>query len=109
MVLAAVLTHTPHPPGEAVARLRPVEPVGGPKLALRWLMGIGGYLLLTASATTPTPAPALVLASMIAVPITRGRRGLIYRLLAWDVQDERAGSELRDKRRVSPRSRARPG
>lgn len=75
--------------GEAVVRLRPVVPPSRGALLARWLLGIGGFQLLGAWGATQGAADLLLLASLVAVPLTRHRRGLAYRLLGWDVQDDR--------------------
>ena len=87
MLLVVLVTH--RTVGEAVVRLRPVGPVSVPRLLTRWLLGIGGYLLLSAGEDPSTLAPLLALASVVAVLTTRGHRGLAHRVVGWDVQDER--------------------
>lgn len=78
--------------GEAVVRLRPVGPVSVPRLLTRWLLGIGGYLLLSAGEEPSTLALLLALASVVAVFTTRGHRGLAHRAVGWEVQDDRAAA-----------------
>lgn len=87
--MLAVVLRTHRTLGEAVVRLRPVEPVGGLRLVARWLLGIGGYLLLSPEAASPELAHLLGLVSVLAVLTTAGHRGLAHRFLRWHVQDER--------------------
>ena len=103
MLLVVLVSH--RTVGEAVVRLRPVGPVSVPRLLTRWLLGIGGYLLLSAGQDPSTLAPLLALVSVVAVLTTRGHRGLAHRIVGWDVQDERAATERGPGRaRVTVRS-----
>ena len=87
-VLLAVLLRSHRSPGEAVVRLRPRNARRAPATFLRWLSGIGGYLLL--SAGEGRLAGLLALVSVVAVLVTRDHRGLAYRVVGWDVMDDRA-------------------
>ncbi len=89
-VLLAVLLRSHRSPGEAVVRLRPRTARRAPATFLRWLAGIGGYLLLSAGESRL--AGLLALVSVVAVLVTRGHRGLAYRVVGWDVVDDRARS-----------------
>ncbi len=91
LVLLAWVVKTRRTVGETVVRLRPRGSVPLPAAALRWLLGIGGYLLLSASTDALAGSVAAVLAvtSGIAVLATRGHRGLAYRVVGWDLQDDR--------------------
>ena len=87
-VLLAVLLWSHRSPGEAVVRLRPRTVRRAPATFLRWLSGIGGYLLLSAGESRL--AGLLALVSVVAVLVTRDHRGLAYRVVGWDVVDDRA-------------------
>ena len=89
------LLATHRTPGEAVVRLRPTGPVRPAGLLLRWLLGIGGYLLLTGHTDDHGALGGLLaLVSVVAVLTTRGHRGLAYRLLGWELTDDRARAEV---------------
>lgn len=103
LVLLVGLWSTHRTLGEAVVRLRPREPVGAGGALLRWLFGIGGYALMSGysdgavdvaldGALDGAPALATLLAavSVVAVLRTRGNRGLAYRVVGWEVVDDRA-------------------
>lgn len=107
LVLLVGLWSTHRTVGEAVVRLRPREPVGALAALLRWLFGIGGYLLLSAGSDealgatvggaldrtfygAPALATLLAVVSVVAVLGTRGNRGLAYRMVGWEVVDDRA-------------------
>jgi glycopeptide antibiotics resistance protein len=82
--------------GETIVRLEPRPPARVIGRLVRWLVGTGGYALLTLG---QGPLWEIVLAiavagSVLAVVITRNRRGFAYVLARWDVQDdrERAGA-----------------
>lgn len=89
-VLLVVLLRWQRSPGEAIVRLRPHaagRPLG---ILVRWLLGIGGFLLLSTGESGL--AGLLAVVSVLAVFATRGHRGLGYRAVGWDVVDERDGS-----------------
>lgn len=93
LVLLVGVWSTHRTVGEAVVRLRPREPVGAVRAFGRWLFGIGGYLLLSASSDGPSPLTVLLVAvSVVAVLRTQGNRGLAYRVVGWEVVDDRAES-----------------
>ena len=96
LVLLVVMLATQRSVGEAVVRLRPQGRHRAPTILLRWLLGSGGYLLL--SIGSDGLAGTLAVVSVVAVFLTRNHRGLAYRLLGWDVVDDRAVSrELADR------------
>ena len=90
LVLLLVMLGTGRSVGEAVVRLRPRGRHRTPTVVLRWLLGGGGYLLLSAGADGF--AGTLAVVSVVAVFLTRGHRGLAYRLVRWDVVDDRTVS-----------------
>lgn len=95
LVLLVGLWSTHRTIGEAVVRLRPREPVGAVTALVRWLFGIGGYLLLSGYSDrtiygAPALAALLAVVSVVAVLGTRGHRGLAYRMVGWEVIDDRA-------------------
>lgn len=91
LMLLAVLLRSHRSPGEAVVRLRPREAGPAPATVLRWFLGIGGYLLLSAGESQL--AGLLAIVSVVAVLVTRHHRGLAYRVVGWDVVDDRAFSD----------------
>ena len=88
LVLLAVLLHSSRSVGEAVVRLRPEGRTNTSSVVLRWLLGIGGYLLLGIASSGL--AGLLAVVSAVAVLATRHHRGLAYRVVGWDVVDDRA-------------------
>lgn len=80
--------------GELVVRLRPQGRPSHGQATLRWLVGIGGFSLLGATSNFLAAflAFALVVASLIAVLATTGHRGLAYRAVGWQVEDDRAAA-----------------
>lgn len=99
LVLLVGLWSTHRTLGEAVVRLRPREPVGAGGALLRWLFGIGGYALMSGYSDgavdvaldgAPALATLLGAVSVVAVLRTRGNRGLAYRVVGWEVVDDRA-------------------
>ena len=88
--LLIVLLRSHRSPGEAVVRLRPGTAVRAPAIVLRWLLGIGGYLLLSAGGGKL--AGLLALVSIVAVLVTRDHRGLAYRVVGWDLVDDRSSA-----------------
>lgn len=88
LVLLAVLLRTSRSVGEAVVRLRPEGRTNTSAVVLRWLLGIGGYLLLGIASSGL--ASLLAVVSAVAVLVTRHHRGLAYRVVGWDVVDDRA-------------------
>ena len=88
LVLLAVLLHSSRSVGEAVVRLRPEGRMTTSSVVLRWLLGIGGYLLLGIASSGL--AGLLAVVSAVAVLATRHHRGLAYRVVGWDVVDDRA-------------------
>ena len=90
LALLVVLWSTHRTPGEMVVRLRPREPVGAVRALLRWLLGIGGLLLLAGPSEGITPVTVLlVAASVVAVVRGRGHRGVAYAAVGWELQDDR--------------------
>ncbi|OIH94479.1 VanZ family protein [Curtobacterium sp. MCBA15_001] len=77
--------------GETIVRLEPRPPAGVLGRVLRWVLGTGGYALLTLGQgpVWPVLLAVGVVVSIAAVPFTRGRRGLAYVAARWDVQDDR--------------------
>ena len=96
LVLLAWTVRSGRTVGEAAVRLRPRRPGSTPAVVLRWLVGIGGYLLLSALMPAPLgPASALLaVVSIVAVFRTRGHRGLAYRAVGWDVEDDRERADV---------------
>ena len=90
LVLLAVLLGSHRSPGEAVVRLRPRAVRRAPAIVLRWLSGIGGYLLLSAGESKV--AGLLAVVSVVAVLVTRDHRGFAYRVVGWEVVDDRSPS-----------------
>ena len=90
LVLLVVLLRSHRSPGEAVVRLRPRAAGGPPAIVLRWLSGIGGYLLLSAGESKV--AGLLAVVSVVAVLVTRDHRGFAYRVVGWEVVDDRSPS-----------------
>ncbi len=90
LVLLVVMLGTQRSVGEAVVRLRPQGKQGAPTIVLRWLLGCGGYLLLSTGAGGLVGT--LTVASLVAVFLTRNHRGLAYRVVGWNVVDDRAVS-----------------
>lgn len=77
--------------GETIVRLEPRPPARLPGRLLRWLVGTGGYALLTlGDGPVWGGLVALgVVVSVAAVPFTRNRRGIAYVVARWDVRDDR--------------------
>lgn len=95
LALLAVLLRTHRSVGEAVVRIRPQGQVRRRAVILRWILGTGGYLLL--GAWSGGLASTLAVVSVVAVFLTRSHRGLAYRLLGWEIVDDRtrAGRDIR--------------
>ncbi|WP_460778747.1 VanZ family protein [Microlunatus antarcticus] len=99
LLLALLVLRTGRTLGELVVRLRPTSTAGatsgrGARL-LRWALGIGGYLVLR-SAGIPLldlAATALAVASVVAVLVGAGRGGFAYRVVHWQLEDDRTGAD----------------
>lgn len=90
LALLGVLLSTHRTPGEMVVRLRPREPVGAGRALVRWLLGIGGLLLLAGPSVGVTPVTVLlVAASVVAVARSHGHRGVAYAAVGWELVDDR--------------------
>jgi glycopeptide antibiotics resistance protein len=91
LVELAVLLFTRRSIGEWVVRLRPVQPTSVPRTIVRWLLGIGGFALLSLieGGSGGLLGGALVLLSFILALTTRGHRGLAFAVVGWTVVDDR--------------------
>lgn len=89
LVQLILLVSTGRTIGEAAVRLRPRAETGVLATFLRWLVGIGGYTLLSGATDILLPTSILVLATVISVFRSRGHRGLAYLAAGWDVIDDR--------------------
>ncbi|WP_051596650.1 VanZ family protein [Curtobacterium sp. UNCCL17] len=93
--------------GETIVRLEPQPPARLLGRLVRWLAGTGGYALLSLG---QGPVWAIILAigvvgSVVAVIVTRNRRGLAYVIARWDVQDDREQVEVTARTARTPNVR----
>ncbi|MGI3780084.1 MAG: VanZ family protein [Janthinobacterium lividum] len=79
--------------GELVVRLRPTGSAPWTARLLRWALGVGGYLVLMAAETALFDAAAalLVVVSVVMVFTTPHHAGLAYRVVRWQLEDDRTG------------------
>ncbi|MHC5796463.1 VanZ family protein [Lacisediminihabitans sp. FW035] len=84
------LLWTSRTPGETVVRLRPQNRPSVPGAVVRWSLGIGGFLLLQLLAPDSILDAVFAFITIVGVLFTSNHRGLAYRVLEWQIEDDRA-------------------